>query len=231
MGVCRWICISRCSSQDLEAGRYCWRVFVWKWREVRVKAYCERRGGWIEEIMNEWSLYSWREAAPSNLIDPFFCFSKSLLKPLLIASCMEKTLNRGRKGIISISVLSYLNWELNRSWDMVHVFWIISTVQERHLDSNLFWLGYQEWRLMAPLLFSLRARLFYLPELRANYPMNHVHFSYPIFVTSQEGMPKRCAGCRFGFKVPRDDQKKSDNRDLASHCTLISESSRQTSFV
>lgn len=112
--------------------------------------------------MNEWSLYSWREAAPSKLIDPFFHFSKSLFKPLLIVSCMEKTLNRGRKEIISFSVLSYLNWELSMSWDMVHVFWIISTVQKRHPHSNLFWLGYQEWRLMAPLLFSLRARLFLL---------------------------------------------------------------------
>lgn len=144
---------------------------------------------------------------------------------------MEKILNRGRKGIISFSVLSYLNWEFSMSWDMVHVFWIISTVQERHPHSNLFWLGYQEWRLTAPLLFSLCARLFYLPELRANYPMNHVRFSYPVFVTSQESMPKRYAGCRFGFKVPHDDQKKSDNCDLASPCALISESSRQTSFV
>lgn len=156
--------------------------------------------------MNEWSLYSWRKAAPSKLIDLFFSFSKSLLKPLLIASCMEKTLNWGRKGIISFSVLSYLSWEFSTDWDTVHVFWIISTVQERHPHSNLFWLGYQEWRLMAPLLFSLHARLFYLPELCANYPMNHVCFSCPFFVTSQERMPMRCAWCRFGFKVSRDDQ-------------------------
>lgn len=115
--------------------------------------------------MNEWSLYSWNKAAPSKLIDLFFSFSKSLLKPLLIASCMEKTLNWGRKGIISFSVLSYLSWEFSTNWDTVHVFWIISTVRERHPHSNLFWLGYQEWRLMAPLLFSLHARLFYLPEL------------------------------------------------------------------
>lgn len=98
---------------------------------------------------------------PLSWLICFFRFSKSLFKPLLIVSCMEKTLNRGRKEIISFSVLSYLNRELSMSWDMVHVFWIISTVQERHRHSNLFWLGYQEWRLMAPLLFSLRARLFF----------------------------------------------------------------------